>query len=117
MLYSIGIFSISKHKSSKPSQDDHKLSNAGSASSGGSPGGGGGSMGKEKVKGQMERRLSLISGIALIVGTMIGWYYQMIIKILYVGSNFITYVIPIYGSLIFIRLLQDQEFLCLLLDF
>ena len=27
---------------------------------------------KEKGKGQMERRLSLISGIALIVGTMIG---------------------------------------------
>ena len=74
-------------------------------------------MGKEKVKGQMERRLSLISGIALIVGTMIGWYYQMIILKYpeYPVCN--KYVIPIYGSLIFIRLLQDQEFLCLLLDF
>ena len=63
---------MSKEKNSKSSQDEHKLSNFDSASSGGPPGGGGGTMGKEKVKGQMERRLSLISGIALIVGTMIG---------------------------------------------
>ena len=32
---------------------------------------------KEKGKGQMERRLSLISGIALIVGTMIGILEQL----------------------------------------
>ena len=63
--YLLGIFSI-QHKSSKTSQDDHK-SPTGSATSGAS-----GMAQKEKGKGQMERRLSLISGIALIVGTMIG---------------------------------------------
>lgn len=65
------IFSVSKHKNSNTSQDDHKSANSGSNTSGGAPGGGG-TMGKEKVKGQMERKLSLLSGIALIVGTMIG---------------------------------------------
>lgn len=57
------IFSV-QHKSSKTSQDDHK-STTSSATSGAS------GM-AQKPKGQMERRLSLISGIALIVGTMIG---------------------------------------------
>ena len=61
----LGIFSV-QHKSSKTPQDDHK-SNTGSNTSGTS-----GTVQKEKVKGQMERRLSLMSGIALIVGTMIG---------------------------------------------
>ena len=61
----LGIFSV-QHKSSKTPQDDHK-SNTGSITSG-TPG----TVQKEKVKGQMERRLSLMSGIALIVGTMIG---------------------------------------------
>ena len=70
LLFS-GIFSVSKHKNSNSSQDDHKSANSGSNTSGGAPGGGG-TMGKEKVKGQMERKLSLLSGIALIVGTMIG---------------------------------------------
>ena len=61
----LGIFSV-QHKSSNTPQDDHK-SNTGSITSG-TPG----TVQKEKVKGQMERRLSLMSGIALIVGTMIG---------------------------------------------
>ena len=64
-FYMIGIFSV-QHKSSKTPQDDHK-SNTGAITSG-TPG----TVQKEKVKGQMERRLSLMSGIALIVGTMIG---------------------------------------------
>ena len=83
----IGIFSVSKEKNSKSSQDEHKLSNFDSASSGGPPGGGGGTMGKEKVKGQMERRLSLISGIALIVGTMIGALLLIRVRILFEKLN------------------------------
>ena len=42
---------------------------------------------KEKGKGQMERRLSLISGIALIVGTMIGILEQLCQRKVYFVSN------------------------------
>ena len=89
----IGIFSVSKEKNSKSSQDEHKLSNFDSASSGGPPGGGGGTMGKEKVKGQMERRLSLISGIALIVGTMIGTSLLIRVRILFARLKFWFFII------------------------
>ena len=95
----LGIFSV-QHKSSKTPQDDHK-SNTGSNTSGTS-----GTVQKEKVKGQMERRLSLMSGIALIVGTMIGkscFIDSLLIKMVVLRSNICTeLLLHISGSGIFV---------------